>query len=136
LSDVTSPVPPPGAHDLTFDSAGREWCRDADDLVWNKPTPDSPWFRQNLPVYDDAGHVTGWQAPALVTRTPVEAYRGGGGGGEYVTGPASPGQPTSFGTLIASGGCAHRHREPVTLLVTGEHVADLCLDCDRQLDPA
>jgi hypothetical protein len=31
--------------------------------------------------------------------------------------------------------CAHRKQVPVTLLVTGEHVANLCTDCLAQLPP-
>lgn len=44
---VTSDLAPVGAYDFHFDSAGREWCRDADDLCWIKPAPDGPWYRQN-----------------------------------------------------------------------------------------
>lgn len=29
--------------------------------------------------------------------------------------------------------CAHANLEPVIAAVSGEHVADLCLDCDVQL---
>jgi hypothetical protein len=38
---------PAGAYDFHLDSAGREWCRDADGLCWIKPVPDGPWYRQN-----------------------------------------------------------------------------------------
>lgn len=31
--------------------------------------------------------------------------------------------------------CPHTNREPVELLDGGERVAQLCLDCDAQLDP-
>lgn len=41
------PEPPEGAYDYHFDSAGREWCRDADDLCWTKPAASGPWYRQN-----------------------------------------------------------------------------------------
>jgi hypothetical protein len=42
-----SPHMPPGAIEGFRDSAGREWCRDADDLWWIKPVPDGPWHRQD-----------------------------------------------------------------------------------------
>jgi hypothetical protein len=45
--EVTSPEPPAGSYDFHFDSAGREWCRDADGLCWIRPVPDGPWCRQN-----------------------------------------------------------------------------------------
>jgi hypothetical protein len=40
-------LPDAGAHDYHIDSAGREWCRDGDDLWWIKPAPGAPWYRQN-----------------------------------------------------------------------------------------
>lgn len=33
------------------------------------------------------------------------------------------------------GRCLHRHRIPVYAQPTGEHVADICDHCDRQITP-
>lgn len=46
-ASVWQPEPPEGAHDYHLDGAGREWYRDAGDLWWIKPAPDSPWYRQD-----------------------------------------------------------------------------------------
>jgi hypothetical protein len=75
---------------------------------------------------------------------------GGGAGGSvavHVEGQAAPvgyaragdGGDTSFGWITAKGGlrrCQHRNREPVTLLIGGDHVADICTDCLDALPPA
>jgi hypothetical protein len=44
---MTSRYPPPGASDFHLDGLGREWLRDPDDLLWIKPVPDGPWWRQS-----------------------------------------------------------------------------------------
>jgi hypothetical protein len=40
--------------------------------------------------------------------------------------------PAQLGALRRAS-CFHAHREPVNLL-TGEHIADICLDCDADLE--